>query len=168
MARTEVQRVLAGILPDEAPAYVEAGDWEILVAHVRDGEMYTAIAAERGVTSPTIQQRAWKAARRIERHLAARAFPDLPPSAATDLWEGHFRDKAAVSRATDAELLRHLSPLGLVRHEAPFAEWEIEYEARKRGTLARVREAIPANKVTCPCCGGTGLVDPPPATTKPE
>jgi hypothetical protein len=102
---TDLQREFAEgrlVLPPARPASVSERAWAVLVRHVRDRVPYTALAAELRVSQHTARQLAAQAA-------AALRYPDLadlPSGTRRALVLAGYTTREAVSRASDADLLR--------------------------------------------------------------
>ncbi len=110
------------VLPPARPASVSERAWLVLVRHVRDRVPYTALAAELRLSDHTARQLAAQAA-------AALRYPalaDLPSATRRVLVLGGYTTRAAVARASDADLLvlKRMSPARLraVRAVIPRAE----------------------------------------------
>ena len=89
------------VLPEVRPASVSERAWSALVCHVRDRVPYAALAAEWRITKETARLRA-------ERAAAALQYPelaDLPGATRHALVRGGYTSRAAVARASDADLL---------------------------------------------------------------
>ena len=89
------------VLPDDRPASLSERAWIVLVRHVRERVPYRALAAEFHISPGPIRHLATQAARVVQ-------YPewvDLPSALRRVLVVGGYTTRAAVARASDAELL---------------------------------------------------------------